>query len=303
MLLGTLTIAIPAVQAYNYENWGYSSNLYTTNWLQWDGEAQATSTAFGEIADLFAQQTFWVYWYLYGWIPYGPTYGEVQNWGSSATADIFYDQIVYDIYHHYDFATVLYVGHGGPVAFYLQSDDPDNPDNPPEHNASFNIISSIMQTHSCDDFRFVLMWVCMGGENSPEGSPSAWNPLWWSNPPAHPPYTWIGFDGLSPWLVEGMDTYGVYGQENIYKYWLVFFYYYALLNGNSVMDALNYASVATGFSNYGSSILAEGYESYWPYHQFIQGEEFFPGDYPGNMHVAGHPYATHVPGDLYYWID
>jgi hypothetical protein len=123
---GLTTISIPAVKAYNYEDWAYSSNLYTTNW-QYNGEAQAASTAFGQIANLFAQKT--VYYYGY---PYGPTYGEVQNWGSSETPSNVYGQITYDIAHHPGFSTVLYVGHGGPDGFYCHTAYPDDQNTLPD---------------------------------------------------------------------------------------------------------------------------------------------------------------------------
>ncbi|MEM2098148.1 MAG: hypothetical protein QXU99_00165 [Candidatus Bathyarchaeia archaeon] len=172
-----------------------------------------------------------------------------------------------------------------PTAFTFHSDGPNNASNPPTPYATFADITSHVQ--SSPAHRFAFMWACMGGENSPQGSPSAWNPLYWSNPSTYGPYTWIGFDGVSPWLIDGMGTYGAYGQENIYRYWLVFFYYFALQDGNSVMDALDAASVATGFSNYGSSILGTGtYQTYWPYNDTWGS---------GKMHVAGNPLGTYLP--------
>ena len=130
------------------------------------------------------------------------------------------------------------------------------------------------------------MWVCSGANDPPEGSPSAWNP-YWSNPPAYGPYTWIGFENASPWLIDDMGT-----ENNIYQYWLVFFYYYALIDENSVMDALDLASQATGFQNYGNSILGTGYETWLPW---PPGPDYFSG----RMYVCGDPLGTYLPQDEY----
>lgn len=286
MLSAILITTIPAAKAYDY-NWLFASNLYTTNWLQWNGEADHTWTAFTQIANLFSQKRIWVYYYGY-WYNAGPSYGEVQNWGSSATPNNVYAQIDHDNIYHSQFSTVLYVGHGGPDGFYVHTDYPNDPYTYPTLT-SFNVIRS--HTQSSPAHQFVFMWVCKGGNNSPEGSPSAWDPLWWSNPPAYPPYTWIGFVDASPWLLDQMSA------GNIFRYWLVFFYYYALNGYYSVMDALNLASVATGFQDFGSSVLGGSgrYWTYWPYPP--QG----PVWATGRMDVAGHPFGTYLPKDVYYY--
>jgi len=287
LLLSTILITtIPAAKAYDYD-WFFASNEYTTNWLQYNDEAEHTWTAFTQIANLFVQKRIYVYYYGY-WFDGGPSYGELNNWGSSRTPWDVYAQIDHDITHHPLFSTVLYVGHGGPDGFYVHTDYPNDPYHTPDLT-SFNVIHS--HTQSSPAHQFVLMWVCMGGENSPQGSPSAWNPLWWSNPPAYPPYTWVGFDGMSPWLLDQMTP------GNIFRYWLVFFYYFALTGSYSVMDALNLASWATGASDFASSVLgAYGrYWSYWPY------PPLGPTTQTGRMHVAGDPFGTYLPRDVYYY--
>ena len=299
LLLPTLATTILTVKAYDYGH-GYASNLYTTNWIQYADHAEQVWTAFTQIANLFEQAGTAYYWFeeYQAWVPCGPAYGEVNNWGHTANQGAVYGQITHDNSEHSVFSTALYVGHGGTLGFYGHSNDPNNPNNPPNPYASFEDIRSLMTSQSSAAFQFVLMWVCLGINTFPAGSSTAWNPLWWSNPPSYPPYTWVGFEDFSPWLYEGMGTYGPYGQENIYRYWLVFFYYYAL-SGNSIMTALNYASAATGFGSFGSSILGVGYESYWPYHMSIQGVEFHPGYYPGRMAVAGNPLGTYLPTEFY----
>jgi hypothetical protein len=288
---------ISAVKAYDF-NYGYASNLYTTNWLQWNDEAEATWTAFTNIADLFDDPVAY-YWdeVCEDWFYYGPAWGEVDNWGSTETNFTVYARIDHDNTWHSAFSTVLYVGHGGPYGFYGNTDYPYNQYIYPDliafdQQGSSNPNNIRSRTQSSPAHQFVFMWVCWGGNNSPEGSPSAWNPLYWSNPPAYGPYTWVGFDDASPWLIDQMGTYQ--GENpNIFRYWLVFFYYFAL-NGNSVMSALNSASDATGFDNYATSILGTGSENwtYWPY---------YPDDdwYGGRMHVAGDPYGTYLPIELY----
>lgn len=144
----------------------------------------------------------------------GYTYGENENWGSSTSNYLVLGQIDHDIAYHSDFSTVLYVGHGTADGFYGYSSG-GTPD-----LIYFDDIQS--HTESSAAHQFVFMWVCSGGNNSPDGSPTAWNPLWWSYPPSYPPYTWIGFDDASPWLIDSMNA------NNIYQYWLVFFYYFAL---------------------------------------------------------------------------
>jgi len=119
------------------------------------------------------------------------------------------------------------------------------------------------------------MWVCNGGNSITDASPKAWNN------PSTSGYTWIGFSGASPWLIEEIKT------NQLYKHWLVFFYYYALSGQYSVQQALNQASQQVGYSNFASSPLSTGYSTYWPYNP--------PDNYPGQMHVLGNPSGTYLP--------
>ncbi|MGD6805344.1 MAG: hypothetical protein ACQCN4_00050 [Candidatus Bathyarchaeia archaeon] len=282
----------PISSAYDNDN-NCASNLYTTNWLQWNGEAQTTATAFSQIETLFSQK------YVYYWgYPYMQTYGELINWGSGYTPSDVYNRIDHDNAYHSYFATALYVGHGGPQGFYCYSSDPDNPNNPPTPFAVFqdDPNGQDIRSHTINSptYQFAFMWVCMGYESFPAGSTTSWDPLWWSNPPAYPDYTWIGFQGFSPWLSSQMNP------GNTYKNWLVFFYYYALTNGVTIMQALNYASQAAGCQNFASSPLGQGYSCYWPYEQWIQGIHITPGDYSGHMEEAGNPLEEQIPADYSY---
>ena len=290
ILLSTLltfsATPIPVVRAYDY-GYGCASTLYTTNWRQYQNNAEVTADAFNTIAGLFAEPTIYVWYEWYGWVPMGPVYGDVQNYGGWTTPGVVFNRIDHVNSEHSGFATVLYVGHGTANGFYGHSLFGEEPDLVHYDDNYDDDVES--HTSASPNHHFVFMWVCKGSNPFPYGSITAWNPLWWSYPPAYGDYTWIGFYNASPWLIESMNP------TNIYKYWLVFFYHFALHeNDYTVMDALNLASQYTGFANYGSSILATGFQTYWPY----------PGDpppdnYGGKMDVAGDPLGTNLPTDEY----
>jgi hypothetical protein len=227
--------------------------MYSTNWLQWGDNAYWTSEALSDIEDIFADQKVY-HWYMGYWVCVGQVYGEVNNWGSSTTPGLVTYMIDHDIsYHSYCFAT-LYIGHGYADGFYGHSEDPEDPEEYPNF-VSYDYIEDHAQYSP--DHRFVFMWVCKGNWNSF----NAWNPLYESNPSTYGPAAWIGFEGASPWLTDSMN------EDNLYKYWLVFFYYYALnYNGYTIMEALDYASSETGYYNFADcDPLSSYYETYWPY--------------------------------------
>jgi len=285
ILLPTLATTIFTVEAYDY-NYGYASNLYSTNWLSFTNgtmnSSEVTWTAFIQIADLFEDAGYtWLWIEPYQtYLPTGPAYGEVQYWGSP-TPDEVYDQIDDNIEEHSDFSTALYVGHGGPYGFYGYTDYPNDPNTIPDLISYAGIES---QLSSSPTFQFAFNWVCFGGNDAPDGAPSAWNPMWWSDPSEYP-YTWIGFDTASPWIIDYLNV------GNTMKNWLVFFYYNAL-NSNSIMTSLDYASQYCNFDDFAETPLDQGtYQMYWPW-----GEEW----YSGQMHIEGNVTATYLPTD--FWI-
>jgi len=78
-----------------------------------------------------------------------------------------------------------------------------------------------------------------------------------SNQAAYGPYTWIGFEGASPWLIESISS------GNTYQNWLTFFYYHALTHGYTVKKALDEASKSPNIANFDSTSLALGnYQTY-----------------------------------------
>jgi len=199
----------------------------------------------------------------------------------SPTPDEVYDQIDDNIEDHSDFSTALYVGHGGPYGFYGYTDYPNDPNTIPDL-INYNVIES--QLSSSPTFQFAFNWVCFGGNDAPDGAPSAWNPMWWSDPSEYP-YTRIGFDTASPWIIDYLSV------GNTMKNWLVFFYYHAL-NSNSIMTSLDYASQYCNFDDFAETPLDQGtYQMYWPW-----GEEW----YSGQMHIEGNVTATYLPTD--FWI-
>ncbi|MEM2912347.1 MAG: hypothetical protein QW146_07575 [Candidatus Bathyarchaeia archaeon] len=51
-------------------------------------------------------------------------------------------------------------------------------------------------------------------------------------------------------LTRFTGTYGPYGGKNIWRYWLLFFYYYVLEEGYTIHDALDAASQMVGFAGF-----------------------------------------------------
>jgi hypothetical protein len=127
-------------------------------------------------------------------------------------------------------------------------------------------------------YSFVLLWVCCQSQlpNRSVGiSPicNAWmnNGITGSsqnrtdgyNYPDGSGQCFISFSGFSPWI--GNDT-RTFEQRWTYamKYFIGYFYYIALVDGYSVRDSLNRASIAFFNTTYTSSLLYTGYDLWWP---------------------------------------
>jgi hypothetical protein len=281
LLLMTLDTAIPSVKAYEY-GYGHGSDLFTTNWREIQSNAQYTSDAFDFIAGRFAAPQIYVWNEWCGYYPIGPSWGRVENHGDATYWSTVSSSISYDLSYHSDFSAVLYIGHGTQDAFYEHGDN----DNVQPDLDYYNDIHNLNLYSST--YRLAFMWVC-SGDNYPYSSEYAWNPLALSDPNTYGPFTWIGFHDESPWLTESMNS------GNIYKNWLIFFYYFATIPGNSISDALNIASYYTGFGYYSACILNTGFYTWnpWP-----PGE--LPNNQTGRMVILGHPEYTILPLDEYY---
>jgi len=119
----------------------------------------------------------------------------------------------------------------------------------------------------------VLLWVCCQAENSSfQVAISQTCDAWMNNgvtsidgynSPDDSGQCFISFYGFSPWI--GNDT-RTFEQEWTYamKYFIGYFYYSALVDGYSVHDSLNIASLNIFYTTYTSSILYTGYDLWWP---------------------------------------
>jgi hypothetical protein len=100
-------------------------------------------------------------------------------------------------------------------------------------------------------------------------------------------YAFIGFEGASPFLSSEMGTTGTYEIPNIFKYFLVFFYNFALsgYDNYSVNEALDLAAQYTQYPNFESvpfTYWNNGFWLEWPYN-IGPG----PGSYQSLMRVYG----------------
>ena len=210
-----------------------------------------------------------------------PTYGFVLNYGhvynyygdGTTTSNVPYEAAHGESSH--DFATVFHFGHGpgkiegGTLHYGVYPDAPPSQQPHPEAIWDYDI-----HPFSGDKHRFEFLWSCgsankLGGldsNNHAAGLPFAWthrgdgslstdgyfNP--WSSGGS---YCFIGFENYSMPLSKWIN-----GQNN-YKYWLVFFYYFAL-GGYSVHSALDQAWHAVNQSQnyFYQGELYRGYD-YW----------------------------------------
>ena len=147
--------------------------------------------------------------------------------------------------------------------------------------------------YTIDNHRFVFLWVCNNGNVAGNSTPILGMPYCWTkqgdlspdgygNPDSRQ-YCFIGFENASVTLMEGMGTYNG-TTENTYKYWLTFFYYY-VLNGNTINQSLDLASRAVGYADGwtdGNNRLSQGYNYTW-----YGGGGQPPGTSWGKMRIYG----------------
>lgn len=106
------------------------------------------------------------------------------------------------------------------------------------------------------------------------------------------PYCFISFQEASPRLSEWMN------ENNIYKFWLVFFYYFALYwyGYYTINDALDAASVMVGYEDGwldSDNKLSQGFQTYWPI-------EPNKGWHTGRMRVYGKG-DMYLPASVVWW--
>lgn len=299
----------------------YASDLYSTQWLMSTPEQNSITEAFSQIQNLFAQK------YVYDWVDYGPygwvyqpvayTYGHLRNYKWQTTSQLVTQQATHCESYH-EFSTVFYYGHmrfsniGLPWPEYSYGFREQAAPNAPTANTVWDtsIYSATYPTAAHNNHKFVFLWVCHNGNTNGyvppvHGMPRCWtqqpNLSWdgYGDPsipggPDSRPYCFIGFNNASAMFTDYMGRYGPNGPQ-IYKYWDVFFYYYAL-NGYTVNGALDQASIACGFT-YGwldsGNPLSQGHNYYW-----AGGGGTNPGYYWGKMRIFGNGNIA-LPGHIY----
>jgi hypothetical protein len=94
---------------------------------------------------------------------------------------------------------------------------------------------------------------------------------------------YIGFENFSPMISLTNGTSFSNQTTNAVKYFIKYFYDYALKDSYSVRDALNRATLDFFGDTYTSSILYQGYGAWYSGDNY--GND--PGYYPGKMNVFG----------------
>jgi len=205
-------------------------------------------------------------------------YGHLENYMQNDNSYSTYANVLGDIYRDetaYPYSTFLYMGHGGngPAGgdthyFFIPGGD-----------ATQDFIglphvwdSEINQELYFGDHYFVFLWVCFnGGANGgidndgyTYGMPYSWTygsiassdgyqAGRLGNGPDSSGYSFISFQDASPMLSTYIGNGPDYGNMyQYYKYWLVFFYDGLLYYGDTVNQALDWASTMLYYSNFNS---------------------------------------------------
>lgn len=259
---------------------------YEDNYVQW-----AASDIFGQ----FANSTN-IYGHLENYMLNNHSYTNVTNVNDGISEGA----------SSYQYATFLYIGHNamatiGGVQHYGFLAGGNAGDNSTTIPAVWDVdvYSDLQQVIS--DYHFVFLWVCNDGDELGHNNQ-------WPNPPNGMPYTWsqgnisstdgyvgsdtsgyslISFENASPMLCENITYQGGPSTNSLYKQWLVFFYYY-LLNGYNVNNALNDATISAQVGNDFSAFPVynngNGREVWW------NGADDLghpPGWYPSQIRVYG----------------
>lgn len=238
----------PQPQGYDY-GYGRASVLYSTDWIMQSQDLSDVNTAFSSMYSQFNAHS--------------GTYGHLKNYKSQTTWDNIRTQIQ-DIEAYHGSSTIFYYGHMG-----LRNVGNPWPDysygihvqaNPADQSPQDTIWDTDVKQYTTGDNHFVFLWVCNNGNTAGSSTPYAHGaPYCWTNQilathytdypytdSAHQTYCFIGFENASVTLMEGMGTYN--STENSYRYWLTFFYYAALSRGDTVNQALDWASHAVNYA-------------------------------------------------------
>jgi hypothetical protein len=280
-------LLIPAVKATGYDyDYGAASVLYGSKWQQRDQDIDQMNYAFPQIYDLFEELM------TYDYHTYGHLYEMRQNWDWSTVSSQ-----INDFENNHEWGEVFYYGHMGMEGIYLGFHEAGEQTGPePDVIWDYEIYDYTDDVHN-----FVFLWVCQNGMSpgDDEPEPHGMSYCWFRrnlgyNGYSYPdggPDCFIGFNGSSPCLSDGMGTYTYPYGENIYKFWLVFFYYFAL-SGYSIKGALDQASYMVEYDGYwldSNNRLSQGWNYYWPGWVGENPPPGWPeaGNYSGQMKIYG----------------
>ena len=332
-------LLVVPVKAYGYdEGYGSASVMHACDAdPTTPTELQYMYWAFDDIYNLYAERYhyYWV-WYYYPyigfWVRGERVYGHVTHsmvWNngdpySTTTVDNVLNGID-DVEDNHEYASFLYVGHTSSwydevwdrwrYGFYMNGKD--------QYVGGGQVPSvsdATIRLHAEDNHHFVFLWVCRcgaerGSQNNPPDDPPNGMPHCWTQGligqsdngydwPDGSNYCFIGFDGASPRLEEEQN-----GPDHLYKHWLVFFYYFALVYSYecSVNQALDHASWMQGFADFAQDRL---YRT-GPYYPLSGGDpEYMDTHWLGTAELPEDWYDVwmrvygdgnyHIPGDIYH---
>jgi hypothetical protein len=181
---------------------------------------------------------------------------------------------------HYDRVSVFHFGH---LAWFNTKY---------QDNYEDEIMSSELNNRiSSHKYDFVFLWVCAQAQNHTYGMPEAWtNRENLSDDGYNHPDTsdqcYISFENFSPQIGNESRTF----QEQMTdpaKYFIKYFYDYALRGSRSVREALNLAADDFFGDWYTSSILCNGYHAWWVGDERMDPPYDEPGWAEGKMRVFG----------------
>jgi hypothetical protein len=252
-----------------------ASILYGSQWGQTEEEWNEAWTAVCLMYDFFEPQ-----WHPY----YGQVYDHLKNYYAQITESLVRSEAAHcEDYQMY--ATVFYHGHGGkttnpPHRYFIYEQGPS-----PDHVDDYQDIYPFTK----DKHYFVFLWACAQGNEVGHSTPKVHGmPYSWTHrynldldgykPPNSGDYCFIGFENVSRPL-----SYWIEGGK--YRYWLVFFYYFALTpfyyGPYTINEALDAASQVMWDKDFDETELYRGYTVHVP------GPPPMGGDWESKMHVYG----------------
>lgn len=265
--VSSMQLLIPVARATGYDyDYGPASVLYASEWQQRNQDIDQLDYAFPQIYDLFEELM------TYDYHTYGHLYEMRQSWDWNTVSSQ-----ISDFENDHEWGAVFYYGHMGmeeiqhPYYHYGFHEAGQRTGPAPDV-----IWDEDIYDYTDDVHNFVFLWVCENGRSpgDDEPEPHGMSYCWFRRNLAYNGYSYpdagpdcfIGFTGASPCLADGMGTYTYPYGENIYKFWLIFFYYFAL-SGYSIKGALDQASYMVEYDGYwldSNNRLSQGYEYYFP---------------------------------------